>query len=145
MHRFLASAMTLGLMAGPCFAEPNDIAARSLAQANMPDCSPPTSLKPHIAEWRHDIRGSGEDATLWGFPCDSGAYNTLWSVILWSQGSGHRIASLPVPLYSSAEGGDGFTVTGMVADTRIWGQAMILKAVYFVPPVLSVPAMTLPR
>jgi hypothetical protein len=122
MHRLMTGVVVITLSAGACLAEPDDVIARALSEVNLPSCDPLPSWKPHVAEWRHDIATDmGEKLTLWGFPCDSGGYNTIWSVVLWSEREGHRIVSLPVPLYSPAEGGDRFTVTGMVADTLVWG------------------------
>ena len=121
MHRSVANIVAFTLTAGACFAEPDDTVARALADANIAECEPIPSIKPHITDWRYDIADGGDRLTIWGFPCDSGAYNTIWSVILWSERTGHRIVSLPIPLFSPTEDGDGFAMNGMVSDTWVWG------------------------
>ena len=121
MHRLVTGVVALTVTAGACIAEPDDTIARALSEANIPICFPISSFKPQITGWRYDIADKGDRLTLWGFPCDSGAYNTIWSVVLWSERTGHRLVSLPIPLFSPAEDGGGFTMTGMVADTWVWG------------------------
>lgn len=75
---------------------------------------------PEVSVWRYDTSDDHERVTLRGFPCGAGGSNTIWSVVPWSERTGHRLIALPIPLFAPTEDGDGHTVTGFVADTRIW-------------------------
>jgi hypothetical protein len=133
MHRFFVPFAAYVLTADACIAQPDDAIAQALAEANVPGCfqeQEAASFQP-LKPWRYDLPGG---AVLWGFPCMIGAYNSTWSIVVWTE-NGHRLVSLPIPLVTASDNGDSFVVTGMVSETRIQGasydpESGLLKSIY---------------